>query len=64
MTPSELRIIGEKLYGPRWQTQLAKVLPVEARTVRRWLAGKRSIHPAFAARIRDLASQQDRKEAE
>ena len=39
MTPAELRSIGEKLYGPRWQTKLAEVLPVSTRTIRYWLSG-------------------------
>lgn len=43
MTPAELRTIGERLYGPRWQTQLARALVRDTRTVRRWLAGKSPI---------------------
>lgn len=30
---------GEALYGPRWQTELARDLAVSDRTVRRWAAG-------------------------
>ncbi len=30
---------GEALYGPRWQTDLARDLGVSDRTVRRWAAG-------------------------
>jgi predicted transcriptional regulator len=30
---------GEALYGPRWQTDLARDLGVTDRTIRRWLAG-------------------------
>ncbi len=30
---------GEALYGPRWQTDLARDLGVADRTVRRWAAG-------------------------
>lgn len=30
---------GEALYGPRWQSELARDLEVSARTVRRWAAG-------------------------
>ena len=56
MTPAELREIGEKLFGPRWQTPLARALPVSARTVRYWLAGKRAIRPVIAERIRSLTS--------
>ena len=54
MTPGELRTIGERLYGPRWQTKLARALPVNARSVRRWLSGERNIRPVIAARIKRL----------
>jgi hypothetical protein len=61
MTPTELRTIGEHLYGPRWQTKLARALPVNPRTVRRWLAGERRIHPAIAERITNLEAKRPKK---
>jgi hypothetical protein len=39
MTPDLLREVGEALYGPRWQSDLAADLGVTDRTVRRWAAG-------------------------
>lgn len=30
---------GEALYGPRWQTELARDLQVSDRTMRRWVVG-------------------------
>lgn len=33
--------IGESLYGPRWQSDLARDLGVADRTVRAWVAGER-----------------------
>lgn len=30
---------GEALYGPRWQSELARDLGVSDRTMRRWVAG-------------------------
>lgn len=62
MTPEELRSIGESLYGPRWQSELARTLPVNSRTVRRWLAGKSRIHPALAERIRQMLAEAERSE--
>jgi hypothetical protein len=56
VTPAELRQIGEQLYGPRWQTKLARVLPVNPRTVRRYLSGEVKIRPVVAERIRGLPS--------
>jgi len=43
MTPALLSECGEALYGPRWQSDLARDLNVADRTVRRWLAGTSDI---------------------
>lgn len=56
MTPADLSSLGERLYGPRWQTKLARVLPVSTRTIRYWLSGKRKIRPIIAERIKSLLS--------
>jgi len=50
----ELRSIGEAAFGPRWQSKLARFLPANPRTVRRWLSGERNISRMAAARIRSL----------
>jgi DNA-binding transcriptional regulator YdaS (Cro superfamily) len=34
---------GEALYGPRWQSQLARDLGVADRTIRRWAAGTHQV---------------------
>ncbi|MBI1188378.1 MAG: hypothetical protein GC206_13775 [Alphaproteobacteria bacterium] len=40
LTPDDLRIIGEALFGPwGWQTRLAEALEVDGSTVRRWVSG-------------------------
>jgi hypothetical protein len=57
MTRDELRVLGEAWKRRGWQTHLARSLPVNPRTVRRWLAGERKIHPAMEERIRSLLSQ-------
>ena len=54
MTADELRNIGERLYGPQWQAKLARALPVNPRTVRSWLSGRREIPQENAERIRAL----------
>jgi hypothetical protein len=54
--PDELREIGEQLNGPKWQSKLAKALPVSPRAVRYWLSGERLIRPVIAERIRSLVS--------
>ena len=58
MTPAQLRRIGERLYGPQWQTPLARALPIKStRTIRYWLSGEREIRPVIAERIRQLATR-------
>ena len=39
MTPAQLATIGRALYGERWQSDLARALGLNARSVRRWAAG-------------------------
>lgn len=36
MSPADLAELGEALFGPRWQSQLAREFGVTDRTVRRW----------------------------
>jgi DNA-binding transcriptional regulator YiaG len=50
VTPKQLERAGKALFGPLWQSALARALYVDSRTVRRWLAGDREIPgPAVAA---------------
>ncbi|MGC4075459.1 MAG: hypothetical protein QM702_00175 [Rubrivivax sp.] len=57
MTPDTLRAAGELLYGPRWQSDLARALGVGDRRIREWMAEERSIPagvgPEIAALWRD-----------
>ena len=53
MTPHELETRAVVLYGPQWQTALAKRVGVDARTVRRWKADDRPI-PDWLGVILDL----------
>jgi hypothetical protein len=34
-----LHRVGEALYGPRWQSEMARALKINARTVQRWAIG-------------------------
>lgn len=38
---------GEALFGPRWQSELARALQVSDRTVRRWVAGTSEVPPGL-----------------
>ena len=51
MTPAELRTLGN-LHGRGWQARLARELPANPRTIRRWMSGKSRIRPALAKLIR------------
>lgn len=39
---------GEALYGPRWQTELARDLNVTDRTMRRWVSTADDLPPGVA----------------
>jgi len=54
MSPDLLREVGEALYGPRWQTDIARDLDVANRTVRRWAVGARPIPADLSDDLRSL----------
>ena len=56
MTPTELRRLGERLYGDNWQTALARTLQVNPRTVRRWAAGDTEIPGPVEVAVRALVA--------
>lgn len=39
MSDNLLKSVGEALYGPRWQSDIAHDLEVSDRTIRRWADG-------------------------
>jgi DNA-binding transcriptional regulator YiaG len=53
--------VGETLYGPQWQCEVARALGVSDRSVRYWVAGRRipdgiwqDMLPLFGAKISEL----------
>lgn len=48
------RDAGRALYGPRWQSDLARDLQVSDRTVRRWDAGSHDVPLTVWAELRAL----------
>lgn len=52
-----LRAAGAVLYGPAWQSELARQLGVAGRTVRYWIAGDRPIPPGVWVDIAQLLEQ-------
>ena len=61
MTPTQLRVIGVALYGPRFASDLAcdlrgtKGKSVAVRTVQRWLTGDRAIPAGLCGEDGELA---------
>lgn len=53
----KLRAAGEALYGPRWQSDLARALGVSDRSVRGWAAGDRVVPPGVWVDIVALLRQ-------
>lgn len=43
MTPADIEARASAIYGPDWQSPLARRIRVDPRTVRRWKAGDRNI---------------------
>lgn len=43
MSSRLLKRCGEALYGPRWQSEIARDLQVSDRTVRRWVDGSSDV---------------------
>lgn len=58
MTRDDLVAAGEALYGPRWQSEVARLLSIDDRRVRAWLAGERPIPAGIAP---ELASELHRR---
>ena len=54
MTASLFREAGEALFGPRWQSEMARALDISDRTVRRWDEGSYPVPPGAWADIRAL----------
>jgi hypothetical protein len=54
LVPSDLATLGIFLYGPRWQTRLARAIQRSDRIVRYWAAGDRMLSIAASARIEVL----------
>ena len=54
MTPTQLEQAGAVLFGPRWQTDLARALGVSDRSMRRWANGANPLPDGLRAEILEL----------
>lgn len=57
MTPGTLTAIGEALYGSQWQSELARALDVNDRTVRRWASGKNALPEKLSEELSVLCAE-------
>jgi hypothetical protein len=57
MLIDELRTIGQACYGDRWQSQLARAIPMTERNLRYILAGRKPLAPWLSERIHIIARQ-------
>lgn len=57
MKIADLEIIGQSIFGERWQSALARALNVDDRTVRRWLSGESRLPTDIDRKIFLLAEQ-------
>lgn len=61
MTPALLAETAQALYGPHWQSALARDLNVADRTVRRWVAGTTPVPSGVAVDLRRIATERVRQ---
>lgn len=48
---------GEALFGPQWQSELARQLDVNLATMRRWATGKFAIPPGIWADLANMLAE-------
>lgn len=56
-----IRRAGLALFGDRWQSELARALGVNDRTVRRWSAGEEEPRPGVCADLLQLVAERERE---
>jgi DNA-binding transcriptional regulator YiaG len=52
-----VRTTAESIYGPLWQSELARGLGFSDRTIRRWVSGEATPPEDIEARLRRLIDQ-------
>ena len=57
MTPAELELRGQLLYGRQWQKDLARNLGVCRGAVTNWKCGRRKMKTKYERKIEDLLSR-------
>jgi methylphosphotriester-DNA--protein-cysteine methyltransferase len=57
MTPKLFHDAGEALYGPRWQSDIARDLNMSDRHVRRLASGAAELSPGMAADLQRICEE-------
>jgi hypothetical protein len=60
---SKLSKEGQRIWGSRWQTPLARALKVSDRTVRRWVSGEVPTKPWLFEWLKAQPSKRQKEEA-
>jgi len=60
MSGPTIQEIGEALFGPRWQSELARALEMSDRHMRRLAAGEAPLTPGIMADVRKVAVERGR----
>lgn len=63
MTAPEFAAAGEYLFGDSWQSQLARLLDVNLRTVQRWAAGQNPVPDHAARDVAALVAMKQRRQS-
>lgn len=57
MSSRLLKRCGEALYGPRWQSEVARDLKVSDRTIRRWVDGSSDVPDGVYLELLSLCTE-------
>jgi len=52
---------GEALFGPQWQSEMARALDVNIRTVQRWASGNNDLSPWVFEKLPALLNERQAK---
>jgi hypothetical protein len=63
MSEGELRMLATYLFGPRWQSALARELRINLRLVQRWAAGDRPVSTRLSRQIAELVARRHAQRA-
>jgi len=57
MDPDLFCLVGESLFGARWQTAMADELGVNSRTIRRWVSGDNAVPESVQKELLEICEE-------